>query len=347
MVSKPNASDARASTLILNEEEMKEKRLITDELWSLQRRRDSLIYQKSRSSWIKAGDTNPSFFHSCINFRRKKNNTVALSSGYSWVEGVVNIRAEMKSYFQEMFSESCRPKPNLDGLPFGCLSLADNLALTASFSIDEVRDAVWSCQGDKSPGLDGYNFTFFKKFWSSLSYEVCLLVEEFHSSSSLPKGVCSSLVALVPNKENPQKVSDYRPISLIGNIHKIISKLLAIRLNKVIRKLISKSQSAFISNGQIMDEVLAINEIVDLAKKKGQRCFILKVDFEKAYDSVSWVFLKYMLGRMGFCDKWLAWMNACVLSGHVSVLVIGGPPNGHQAGRLASSFPFPNRGRRS
>lgn len=71
--------------------------------------------------------------------------------------------------------------------------------------------------------------------------------------------------------------------------------------------------------------MVIINEVIDLARKKGKDCLIFKVDFEKAYDSVSWSFLEYMLGRLGFADKWIDWMRACVFSGKLSVLVNGSP----------------------
>lgn len=76
-------------------------------------------------------------------------------------------------------------------------------------------------------------------------------------------------------------------ISLIGCIHKLISKLLASRLKKVIGPLISNAQVAFVANRPILDGVLVVNEVVDLAKKKKNDCRIFNVDFEKAYDSVN------------------------------------------------------------
>jgi hypothetical protein len=66
-----------------------------------------------------------------------------------------------------------------------------------------------------------------------------------------------------------------------------------------------------------------VNEVVDLAKKSGKGWLIFKVDFEKAYGSVDWSFLDYMLGRFGFCDKLRGWMRACVFAGNMSVLVNG------------------------
>lgn len=75
------------------------------------------------------------------------------------------------------------------------------------------------------------------------------------------------------------------PIYLLGCLYKIISKTLTIKLREVIDPLISKNQFAFISGKQIQDGVLIINEVIDHAQKYGNRCFILKIDLEKAYDS--------------------------------------------------------------
>ncbi|MCI21988.1 RNA-directed DNA polymerase (Reverse transcriptase), partial [Trifolium medium] len=89
--------------------------------------------------------------------------------------------------------------------------------------------------------------------------------------------------------------------------------------------LISPNQSAFIKGRNLIDSVLVVNEVVDMAKRMGNKCLIFKVDFEKAYDSVEWSFLEYMLRRFGFCDVWIGWMKSCVFGGNLSVLVNGSP----------------------
>ncbi|MCI68181.1 reverse transcriptase, partial [Trifolium medium] len=61
--------------------------------------------------------------------------------------------------------------------------------------------------------------------------------------------------------------------------------------------------------------VVTVNEIIDLAKKSSKDCLIFKVDFEKAYDLVSWSFLEYMMRRFGVAEKWRSWIRACVFSG--------------------------------
>jgi hypothetical protein len=109
-------------------------------------------------------------------------------------------------------------------------------------------------------------------------------------------------LAIIPKKDHPQALSDYRPICLVSSMYKVLSKILAGRLKKVLDKIILKVQSAFLPNRQILDGVLVVNELLDLAKRRKDKCLFFKVDFERAYDTVNWKFLDYMMGRMGFSE---------------------------------------------
>ena len=123
----------------------------------------------------------------------------------------------------------------------------------------------------------------------------------------------------------PQLQNEYRPISLIGCIYKIVAKVLANRLKKVMPFIIHERQSAFIEGRHMLYSALIANEVIDEAKRCHKMCMVFKVDYEKAYDSVSWNFLIYMMSRMGFCTKWIRWMEGCLKSATVSVLVNGSP----------------------
>jgi hypothetical protein len=130
---------------------------------------------------------------------------------------------------------------------------------------------------------------------------------------------------LIPKVNSPFSLSDYRPISLLGCLYKLVAKVLAKRLAKVMDSIIASNQSAFIQGRHLVDGVVVVNEVVELAKRTRKECLIFKVDFEKAYDSVEWGFLEYMLHRFGFCAKWIAWIRACTFAGNLSVLVNGSP----------------------
>jgi hypothetical protein len=129
-----------------------------------------------------------------------------------------------------------------------------------------VKETVWSCDGNKSPGPDGFNINFFKACWSIVQKDVLDFLREFHETVVLPKAMTASFFTLIPKKDHPQDLFYYRPICLIESLYKILSKLLANRLKKVLGKLISKCQSTFLPQRQILDGVVVLNEIIDLAK---------------------------------------------------------------------------------
>ncbi|GJY25560.1 cysteine-rich receptor-like protein kinase [Tanacetum coccineum] len=105
-------------------------------------------------------------------------------------------------------------------------------------------------------------------------------------TSKFVNGCNPSFTVLVPKKNDPLGFSDYRPISLIGCVYKIISKILIIRLDKIISSIIGLNQTAFLSGRQILDRCLNANEIIRMAKIEDHKLLLFKVDFEKSFDSV-------------------------------------------------------------
>lgn len=97
-----------------------------------------------------------------------------------------------------------------------------------------MEEVVQSFDGNKSPGLDGYNFNFILSFWGLIKEQVWGMVNDFFDTDKLPRGFSSYFVALIPKLKNPQSLNEYRPISLLGCLYKIIAKLLAGRLKKVL-----------------------------------------------------------------------------------------------------------------
>ncbi|RVW35166.1 putative ribonuclease H protein [Vitis vinifera] len=83
-----------------------------------------------------------------------------------------------------------------------------------------------------------------------------------------------------------RRISDFRPISLITSLYKIIAKVLAGRIRGVLHETIHSTQGAFVQGRQILDAVLIANEIVDEKRRSGEEGVVFKIDFEKAYDHV-------------------------------------------------------------
>jgi hypothetical protein len=306
---------------------------VSTDLHSLSRLNTSICWQQSRLTWLREGDANSKYFHSAIASRKRRNNLVSIYVNGVMVEGVQPVRQAVFSHFASHFQSLNIQRPKIDDLQFKRLSYADGGSLTKPFSIEEVKAAVWDCDSFKSPGPDGINFGFIKDFWGDLKEDVMRFVREFHRNGKLTKGINSTFIALIPKVECPQTLNDYRPISLVGSLYKILAKLLANRLRQVIGTVISDTQSAFVKNRQILDGILIANEVVDEARKTKKELLLFKVDFEKAYDSVDWGYLDSVMGKMGFPTLWRKWMKECVTTATASVLVNGSPTDEFSLGR--------------
>ncbi|MCI28890.1 cysteine-rich receptor-like protein kinase, partial [Trifolium medium] len=106
-------------------------------------------------------------------------------------------------------------RPNLDGMTFNCLAEEDVAILSASFSATEIEVAVAPSNGNKSPGPDGFNFSFFKRLWDLIKGEVGVMFDQFFSSANLPRSFSSYFITLIPKVDSPLKIGDFRLISLV------------------------------------------------------------------------------------------------------------------------------------
>nr|GFC81710.1 RNA-directed DNA polymerase, eukaryota, reverse transcriptase zinc-binding domain protein [Tanacetum cinerariifolium] len=129
----------------------------------------------------------------------------------------------------------------------------------------------------------------------------------------------------IPKVPNANMVKDFRPISLIGSLYKVIAKVLENRLVIVLDDIVDEIQSAFVTDRQILDSPFILNKVVHWCKNKKKQSMIFKVDFEKAYDSVRWDFIDDIFRRFGFGEKWCKWIQSCLYSSRGSVLVNGSP----------------------
>lgn len=147
----------------------------------------------------------------------------------------------------------------------------------------------------------------------------------FHAAAVFPNGIGSGFICLIPKTNAAASPSDYCPITLIGIINKIVSKVLAIRLKPIIGSVISDTQSGFIANRSITDGPLMVNEIISYLKKVKKSAMLLKIDFEKAFDKISWAFLDQVMGQMNFPTQWRKWIMCIISSVRSAVLVNGSP----------------------
>jgi hypothetical protein len=142
------------------------------------------------------------------------------------------------------------------------------------------------------------------------------------TGSPLPQpGLCGPCA----KKQDPQCISDFRPISLTHSFAKIISKMLANRLGLELNKLISINQTTFIRKRCIHDNFMHVQQVVkDLHKRKIPSLFI-KLDISKAFDTVNWPYLMSIMTYLGFGRRWSNWISSLWCTSSSCYLLNGQP----------------------
>ena len=211
----------------------------------------------------------------------------------------------------------------LDAVPCKVTLDMQNI-LSSEFNADEIKVALFQMGPAKAPGLDGVNALFYQNFWHIVGDIVIAAVLDYLNSGIMVLEINHTNIVLILNVKNPEKMTDFRPISLCNVMYKIISKVLANRLKRVLPHIISSTQSAFVPGHLITDNVLVAYETLHAmhSRKKGKKGLIaLKLDISKAYDRVEWSFLQGIMQRMGFLEGWIKRVMGCVTTSTFSVLI--------------------------
>ena len=129
----------------------------------------------------------------------------------------------------------------MEGLEFDQIDGSERGWLERRFEKEEILLAVNELVGDKAPGLDGFSMTFFHHCWRVVESDVLAIFEEFYHHSKFEKSLNAAFIALIPKKNDASNIRDFRLISLVGSLYKILSKVLANRLKQVLDQLIFES----------------------------------------------------------------------------------------------------------
>ncbi|XP_074298528.1 uncharacterized protein LOC141629421 [Silene latifolia] len=317
--------------------EVNRRKKLVAEVADLMHQEEIYWRQRSRALWLKDGDRNTKFFHICASERKRKNWIGKLIDGNGVVRhGNEEVARVAKSYFEGLFTSSnpTNFEDALQGLE-GRVTREMNLGLERDYCEEEILDALHQMNPLKAPGLDGMNSLFFQSYWSIIGPDVIRTVLQILRGTRSPRDLNKTNIVLIPKKKAPDKIQDYRPISLCNVAYKIVSKVLANRLKIFLDSIVSENQSAFTPGRAISDNVLTAFEMFHYMKssRSSKGYMAIRLDMAKAYDRVEWCFMKHVLEVMGFDRSWIARVIDCVSTVSFSVLINGTPMKEFQPSR--------------
>lgn len=287
----------------------------------------SFLGQLAKAKHVLRSDRCTRYFHGLMRANGRRAHIPAISRhDGSHTTSMDEVAQEFVGFYKSLFGTDVDVmEPGADCFaPGGRVLDSDCQMLAAPVSNAEIKAALWSIGDDKAPGPDGFTAKFFKSTWDITGAEVCAAVKEFFINGKLLRQVNHTIISLIPKVEQASFVEQYRPISCCNVIYKIISKVMTSRLSKCLAPLIDPAQSAFVAGRLMSDNIFLVQELLRKyeVKRDTRRCF-LNVDLAKAYDTISWRFLRFALTTIGLPQRFVDWVMECVSSTTYSIRING------------------------
>eukprot|EP00253_Pinus_taeda_P004094 PITA_04094 len=305
--------------------------------WDDRCRQEEIFWRQiSRVQWIKEGERNTKFFHKSNLSHRSHNKILKLrdSQGKEFV-----THKKMESVLVQHLL-SIAKEPLLDKSKFinkftryipKLVTREDNHNLNRPVSEDEVNEVVNEMQNGKAPGPDGFNVDFFKARWKTIKQDILDAVEDSRKSKSVLKALNASFIALILKQEKAMILDRFRPIALCNVVYKIISKVIANKLKPLLPALVSEENTDYVEVRQILINIIQAHEMVHSLESNKQAVMIIQLDLAKAYDKLSWSYIRTVLKAYGFYHNWIRGMELLQLTNNLWMTLLQGIPTVKEA----------------
>ena len=252
--------------------------------------------------------------------RRPKPNRTTIIPGVKMNDGTTstdptNIKSEHHAFWKKLYSstsegtESPPTQNNIQSLTntnLPKITDAQARSLEAPIEEDEIVNQINHLPLNKAAGADGLRAELFRetpRLWARVLLPI--FESAIHHHNSLPDSFKESVIVLIHKKGCTLQPGNYRPISLLNVMAKIISGIHNSRLRKVLDKVIPFEQTGFVPGRSISENIITIQDAIHYGKRNHPSTIILSLDFEKAYDRIQWPVMIAVLKQMGFGDRWL------------------------------------------
>jgi hypothetical protein len=240
--------EALAEVGPLSTHEIELKNQSNAKISSLLREEKLKWYQRSKSRFILEGYSNTRYFYSVANGRHRKKHIHSLVQDEGTIEGLDSLKNYITSYYKNLFGAPeegnfFMDETQTDDIPQ--VTVEENNLLTAKYSEEEVRKAIFQMEHNKAPGPDGFPAEFYQTFWDTIKGDLLGLFSYLHAGQLELFRLNFGEIILLPKVNEAERIQQYRPICLLNVSFKIFTKVATLRLNMVADHVVRPSQTAF------------------------------------------------------------------------------------------------------
>ena len=219
-----------------------------------------------------------------------------------------------KKFYQNLYSESLeideKPLPEIIGENPNKLTNDESINLEGEITYTELATTLRNMKNGKRPGNDGFTTEFFKFFWPDLGHFILRSLNFAYINDCLSVTQKQGIITCIPKPNKRRNVlKNWRPCSLLNVIYKLASSVIANRLKTVLKRIINEDQKGFISGRFKGENIRLIYDILFETKEQNIPGLLLSIDFQQAFESVSWKFISKTLDYFNFGPSFKKWIN--------------------------------------
>jgi exonuclease III len=273
---------------------------------------------RARARWIAQGEKSTKYFMN-LEKRTREQSTITQLRLTRTAQGNLSnsptaILSEIHSFYEHLYTSLGSDQAITDQLirdnPLPQVSAEDLAMLNKPITPEEARQTIKDTATGKSPGDDGIPVEFYTTFWDQIKDLLLPAINRAFECQSMSSSQRRAVLRLIPKEaKDILRVENWRPISLLNVDYKIVAKLLATRLKRIINSLVHPDQYGFVPGRYIGCPIRMLQDLLEYSQENNLTGLAIQLDIEKAFDTLEWDFMHSVLRAFGITGYFLEWIQ--------------------------------------
>ncbi|MCO5560132.1 hypothetical protein L7F22_013739 [Adiantum nelumboides] len=286
---------------------------------------------QSNLYWLRVGDASNKTFFKALRAKKDCELITALRrSDGSITEDEAEINVMLKESLSDMVGKpdtwngQTKLKLNRFLEPLDDkISKEKKLLLGRPFFVYEVETVVKGMKKEKTPRPDGIQAEVLQEMIEYAGQDLCNLLNHWRKEGSIQPNFNQGLIKLNPKGQDRLEIRNYRPLTMLNSVYKVMAKALALKIKYVVNQVVHPKQFGFVQGRSIHEAILNVITTIDWAAEQDQDYVMINMDLEKAYDRVSWDFILAVVDRLGFGNNFLGMVKTLFQNANASIQING------------------------